>query len=520
MKMKQLLETADRITLRTEQEEITSYHTDRVKCREVEAIINKTAEGLCVSVYGEKTPVCHITLFWHHSFQGEIRILGDHWERGYGDFEWRGITPERILPWYCLVASREETYGFGVKTGPTAFCSWQINQEGISLNLDLRCGGEGVVLNGRKLEAAVIVSAMFQGKNVYASAECFIGLLNDRVLLCEHPVYGSNNWYYAYGNSSAEEILADTAYLAKLTEGIENRPYMVIDDGWQQYHHTGYNGGPWRAGNERFPDMKGLAAAMKEKGVHPGIWIRLLYDKESKFSEDMRLQRNHDFLDPSHEEVKRLVREDIRRLSEWGYELIKHDFSTYDLLGCWGFQMGSKLTEDGWHFYDRTKTTAEVIRDFYAEVLSAAGKSLILGCNCIGHLGAGMMHINRTGDDTSGREWERTRKMGINTLAFRMPQHKRFFEVDADCVGITDQIDWYFNSQWLTLLANSGTPLFVSVKPDSLDKEQEMELKRAYAIASRQDTIAEPLDWMETTCPSRWNIIGEKQCFHWNEKYI
>ena len=86
---------------------------------------------------------------------------------------------------------------------------------------------------------------------------------------------------------------------------------------------------------------------------------------------------------------------------------------------------------------------------------------LILGCNCIGHLGAGLMQGNRTGDDTSGVEWERTRKMGINTLAFRMLQQGTFYGADADCVGITEHIDWNKNRQWMEVLAESGTPLFV-----------------------------------------------------------
>ena len=33
-----------------------------------------------------------------------MKILGDHWERGYGDLAWRGIEPERIMPWYMLVS--------------------------------------------------------------------------------------------------------------------------------------------------------------------------------------------------------------------------------------------------------------------------------------------------------------------------------------------------------------------------------------------------------------------------------
>lgn len=71
--------------------------------------------------------------------------------------------------------------------------------------------------------------------------------------------------------------------------------------------------------------------------------------------------------------------------------------------------------------------------------------ALILGCNTIGHLGAGYMHINRTADDTSGKCWERTRRIGINSLAFRLSQHRKFYEIDTDCVGIGGPIGWNDN---------------------------------------------------------------------------
>ncbi len=117
------------------------------------------------------------------------------------------------------------------------------------------------------------------------------------------------------------------------------------------------------------------------------------------------------------------------------------------MYGRWGFQMGSELTDAGWRFWDTSRTTAEIIVAFYETVYWAAGHMVILGCNCIGHLGAGLMHANRIGDDTSGMEWDRTKKMGVNTLAFRMPQHGTFFAADADCVGITEKIPWNKNRQ-------------------------------------------------------------------------
>lgn len=141
-----------------------------------------------------------------------------------------------------------------------------------------------------------------------------------------------------------------------------------------------------------------------------------------------------------------------------------------------------------------------------------------MGCNCIGHLGAGFLHINRTGDDTSGKVWERTRQRGVNTLAFRLIQHNSFFAADADCVGITEDIPWEKNREWLRLLSKSGTPLFVSVKPGSLNRNQESELMQAFARASQQADVAVPEDWMDTTCPVQWKINGNMERFEWYEK--
>lgn len=69
-------------------------------------------------------------------------------------------------------------------------------------------------------------------------------------ILHPYPVYGSNNWYYDYGDSSEKEILQDTEYLMELTREAKNPPYMVSDDCWQEHNRLNeYNGGPWRKGN-------------------------------------------------------------------------------------------------------------------------------------------------------------------------------------------------------------------------------------------------------------------------------
>lgn len=67
---------------------------------------------------------------------------------------------------------------------------------------------------------------------------------------------------------------------------------MVIDDCWQEHHRLNeYNGGPWTKGNEKFPDMKALADKLVQKGVRPGIWVRLLLneDENIKMSGDYHI---------------------------------------------------------------------------------------------------------------------------------------------------------------------------------------------------------------------------------------
>ena len=132
---------------------------------------------------------------------------------------------------------------------------------------------------------------------------------------------------------------------------------------------------------------------------------------------------------------------------------------------------------------------------------------MLIGCNTIGHLSAGIFEVSRTGDDTSGKEWDRVRKMGVNTLAFRMPQHGAFFAVDADCVGQTaaNSIPWEKNRQWLDLLAHSGTPLFVSFKRGSVTPEQERASRSPWPSPASQCRPANRWTGSTPCCPGAGN---------------
>jgi len=469
-------------------------------------------EGLKVFVSCPDDGVKYIDLRWDGAFIPPVSVLSDGWERLYADAQWGNLDAERHLPWYFVCKEGDNSFtGCGVKVQPNSFVCFSCDASGVTCRLDVRCGGMGVRLDG-ELEAAEILSRHYTGKSAFEACRDFCAFMCPSPVLPKEPVYGSNNWYYAYGKSSYEEIMTDAHLLSELTQGLANRPYMVIDDGWS----VNSCAGPWLP-NDRYSDMKKVADEFKKLNVRPGIWLRPLHDEQAEKEHPEWLINRPDcrFLDPTVPEVQQKLRDDIRRIVGWGYELIKHDFSTHDLFCGFGWEVRFMITnEEAWAFSDRSKTSAQIVKDFYKLIRDEAPGAVIIGCNTVGHLCAGMYELNRTGDDTSGESWLRTRKYGVNALAFRMCQNKTFYMCDADCVGILDDnIPWELNKQWLDLLANSGTPLFVSAKPDCMTDEIKNDLRAAFKAASVQSDIAVPEDWEYNNSPRLWSINSQKKEF-------
>ena len=127
--------------------------------------------------------------------------------------------------------------------------------------------------------------------------------------------------------------------------------------------------------------------------------------------------------------------------------MVKFDFTSFDIFGKWGFEMlkDGAMTAENWNMYDKSKTNAEIVLHLYKTIREAAGEMYIIGCNTFSHLSAGLFELNRVGDDTSGNEWARTKKMGVNTLAFRGIQQGIFYASDGDCVGLTSKVPWAKN---------------------------------------------------------------------------
>lgn len=472
---------------------------------------------LHVALSAPSTAIKRLYLRWRGDMAGARLIMGDAWERAYGDLEWRTWIPDRVMPWYFATHDGTHTNTYGVRTGANAFCFWQIDRHGISLCADVRSGALGVQLSERTLDVCDIVCrAGREGESAFGAVHSFCRQMCPNPRLPLQPVYGSNDWYWAYGKNSADSVRVDARHIIELSPAGKNRPFVVIDDGWQPGRGKDETGaGTWDRGNEKFPDMPGLTADIRNIGGRAGVWIRPL-QPTTDTPDSWRLARTRTVLDPTVPEVRQKITDDVTRLREWGFELIKHDYTTFDIFGRWGFQMDTDLTRGEWKFASGTgRTTAEVINDLYGTIRAAAGESLVIGCNTVSHLSAGHFELCRIGDDTSGTDWARTRKMGVNSLAFRGAQHDAFYAADADCVGVTNDIPWMFNRQWLDLLARSGTTLFVSLAPDALGAQQRADLRNALALAATRQPRGEPLDWQRTVYPEQWRLGNEERSFDW-----
>jgi alpha-galactosidase len=462
--------------------------------------------------------VQRIHLRWKARFPADVLALGDAWERSYGDLEWRPLQAERALPWYAMLHSKERTAGMGVKTGAAAFAFWQVDPSGISLWLDIRNGGNGVQLGDRNLQMATIVTHIgASGESAFTATQRLCRAMTEgtkipgkRGVTSLDVIYGSNDWYYAYGKNTQDGILRDADLVRSLAPPTGDKPFTVIDDGYQD--------------PSRFPSLQKLATEIRSRQVIPGIWIRPLR-APAKTARTLLLpdarwngptsERAPLAYDPTIPEALDAVAAVATEACEWGFDLIKHDFTTFELLGQWGSQMGASPTQGNWHFNDRTLTNAEIVTALYRRLRASCGEGrVILGCNTVGHLSVGIFDASRTGDDVSGREWERTRRIGVNTLAFRLPQHKTFYSLDADCVPLTPDVPWSMSRQWLEAVAESGSVLLVSPDPRAIGNPQQDALREAFERCIHRPS-SEPLDWIETRTPHAWRSSVKPSTYDW-----
>ena len=469
----------------------------------------------------ESRPFSWVRLAWPARMPAGTRVFGGSFERTYGDSGWRPVeTAAGALPckgalaWYFLASDGRRTDGYGVAVQPNVFASWRVATNRIELVLDCRAGSRPVRLAGRALEACRLVSRRgADGERAFAAGRAFCRLMCPSPRLPKEPVYGYNDWYCAYGENTATNFLADAAFVCSLVKGERVRPYVVADDGWQKVRNpaAAEPGERWNGSNAHWGmPMDEFARRIRALDAKPGVWYR-------PFLPDGGTRQVP--TDPTDPALADRIRAELRRFAGWGIALVKIDFITWEWAARWGFDFAdSPVVRDLPAWRDESRTSAEVVKGLYRAMREGAGDDMvIIGCNALDHFAAGLFEIQRTGDDTSGREWARTRKMGPNTLGMRAIHDRTFYVVDGDCFGLADAgaVPAGLNLQWLDLIARSGTALFVSWKRQLTTPRYAAALETALRRAARARPTGEPLDWQEALAPRRWDFGGETAVYDW-----
>jgi alpha-galactosidase len=263
--------------------------------------------------------------------------------------------------------------------------------------------------------------------------------------------------------------------------------------------------------------MEKTARSIIDKGAIPGIWFRPLSTNKVE-NEQMRSPYQFDakdgvIIDPSHPESLQLIYNDVRRIRSWGFELIKFDFSSFDIISRIGLKDGDPP------FYDRTKTTCSIIKNFYKTISAASGGGEQLGCNTINHLAAGILSAQRTGHDTSGRVYEITRAAACAAM-IRLPQNNTFFSADPDCAAFTARVPIEANLDFLELCALSSVTTLASVTPGIMKGDDLKTIRRIYEIASLGGKDARPTDWLGRNAACKY-LCNDGQAFEidWYKTY-
>ena len=483
-----------------------------------------------VIVYPSDSPIKFLKL----RFRGELnfveKVLGDQWERcGINSYvEWRSVMANRPLPLYTYLYADKTTACYGVKTGPNCLPYWQVDTHGITLFLNLCCGNEGVDLKEPIVACEVVELIGKKGEDSFKVAKKFARIMCDNPVLPKEPIFGVNNWYWAYGEISHDTIKTETEYLIKMCEGTKNRPYMIIDDGWQinrTYGSNCYIGGPYDYCNNKFSSMKETVDMIHEMGAKAGLWFRPLQTmgdcpKDAIFESQ---EGGAVILDPSHPYTLKKVFDDAKRFSDWGFDLLKHDFTCMDGTGFVGPIDDKKTTEilsPNRKYYDKTKTTAMIFKNLYRAIQDGFGDKDIISCNVFGHLSAGIHSIHRVGADNSGHAFEWTRRDGINSV-MRLPTNNAFYNVDPDCAAFTEKTPVKANLDFLEMCAITGMTVLASIKPGILTEDEMKEINRIFKIADKNEKFYEIKNFDKNANPEEFVSPDGKDYvrFDWDSVY-
>jgi alpha-galactosidase len=154
------------------------------------------------------------------------------------------------------------------------------------------------------------------------------------------PAMGWNSWNHYHGSVSAEIVLANAK--AMVSSGLANHgwTYLNIDDAWQGKRDGEFHG---IQGNEKFPDMKGLADAVHALGLKIGLystpWVQsyagyiggTAENPEGTFVKTTGPKKPNQKILPWSVGKYSFAKNDAQQWGAWGFDYLKYDWNPSEL---------------------------------------------------------------------------------------------------------------------------------------------------------------------------------------------
>ncbi|MEG6612241.1 glycoside hydrolase family 36 protein [Pseudoclostridium thermosuccinogenes] len=321
------------------------------------------------------------------------------------------------------------------------------------------------------------------------------------------PLMGWCSWYYTYTNTSEDEILRNARFIAEHLKdyGLE---VVQIDDGYQKMC------GEWEA-NEKFPHGMGwLASEIRKLGLKPGLWVA-----PYSLNEGSEVEKNHPewcgrdrsgerkkvgsgyALDPTHpqalEWLKNLF---IRVRRDWGYDMVKVDFSYSSLL---------EIEQ----FYDNTQGRAAAYRKALQTIRDAIGKDChMLDCGPMNAVGINdSWRLEWDFDRLNWRQYTKELESNAPAIAKRYYLHNNFWSNDPDIIGFS-LLNEAQGRSLASIMALSGGTV---ISGDQLYALPEAKLALLKKILPVYGEAARPLDLFESDFPTLYRLDVDKPFGNW-----
>lgn len=366
-----------------------------------------------------------------------------------------------------------------------------------------------------------------------------VGRENHARVPAQTPV-GWCSWYHFYTSVTARNIIEN---LDTILERQEELPIELvqIDDGFEKQV------GDWLEFRSTFPEgVAPLAASISGGGLLPGLWLAPFIvhpgaDLLHKHPDWMLRKANGRLVNaglgwnalttaldltkpPALQYAAEVVHTAVQK---WGFPYLKLDFLYAAALKG--------------HYYDRSKTRAQVMRMGMEALRQAAGEqTTLLGCGAPLGSVIGVVDTMRIGPDVS-EEWlpvfkgvqiglRREPSMpstrnSIHNILTRANLNRRWWVNDPDCLLVRADTSLMQEEvrSLATVIALTGGSLLLS---DDLPGVPPERIRLAEALIPVMGEEVRVLDWFDNATPSRlrvdmdnetggWHLLGG---FNWSEQ--